>query len=724
MRLVRRALALSLLLVAPSLPAQSAKWAQQAQHVTIIRDQYGIAHVYGKTDADAVFGMIYAQAEDDFNRVETNYINAMGRLAEVEGEKELWRDLRMKLFIDTLDLKALYARTPKEMQALMTAWADGLNYFLSTHPAVKPRLLTKFQPWMALSFSEGSIGGDIESVSLRGIEAFYGKTPAAGRDDDGELSPFGPEPGGSNGMAIAPSNTTTKHAMLMINPHTSFYFRPEIHMASEQGLDAYGAVTWGQFFIYQGFNSRLGWMHTSGGGDVTDEYLETITPSGKGYTYLHGGVQKPVKAKVIVLPYKTPTGMASRTVTAYFTHHGPVIREQDGKWVAVAMMNNPLEAIQQSYGRTKAKNFDEFKQVMNFRTNSSNNTMYADADGNIAYFHGNFVPKRNPRFDWTKPVDGSNPETDWQGLHALDEMIHLKNPASGWIYNSNNWPFSASGASSPREADYPVYMSAQRDNSPRGVHAELVFGTKKDFTLETMIAGAYDSYLPAFEQLVPPLAAAWDALPSADTLRVRLAEPVTVIRTWDRRFGLQSVGMSLGNYYAEEVTRAAMAGARQAGMPVNTYIATRAPGSVVLAAFARAVDRIARDFGTWKTPWGEINRYQRVSGEINAGFDDSKPSIPVPFASANWGSLASFGQSSARTTKRIYGDRGNSFVAGVEFGPRVRAKSVLAGGVNGDPKSPYFFNQADRYAKGEFKDVNFYRDDVEKNATRTYHPGK
>lgn len=727
MRLVRRALVASLVLAAPLLPAQPAKWAQQAQNVTIIRDQYGVAHVYGKTDADAVFGMIYAQAEDDFNRVETNYINAMGRLAEVEGEKELWRDLRMKLFIDTLDLKALYAKTPKEMQALMTAWADGLNYFLATHPAVKPRLITKFQPWMALSFSEGSIGGDIESVALRGIEAFYGRAGAregAKDREDAEVSPFGPEPGGSNGMAIAPSNTTTKHAMLMINPHTSFYFRPEIHMASEQGLDAYGAVTWGQFFIYQGFNSRLGWMHTSGGGDVTDEYLETITPAGKGFTYLHGGVQKPVKAKVIVLPYKTATGMASRTVTAYFTHHGPVIREQDGKWVTVQMMNNPLEAIQQSYGRTKAKNFDEFKQVMNFRTNSSNNTMYADADGNIAYFHGNFVPKRNPKFDWSKPVDGSDPATDWQGLHALDELIHLKNPASGWIYNSNNWPFSASGASSPKEADYPVYMSAQRDNSPRGVHAELVFGTKKDFTLESMIAGAYDSYLPAFEQLVPPLAAAWDALPSGDTLRVRLAEPVTVIRTWDRRFALQSVGMSLGNYYAEEVTRAAMAGARQAGMPVNAYIATRAPGAVVLGAFARAVDRIARDFGTWKTPWGEINRYQRLSGEINAGFDDSKPSVPVPFASANWGSLASFGQSSVRTTKRIYGDRGNSFVAGVEFGPKVRAKSVLAGGVNSDPKSPYFFNQAERYAKGEFKDVNYYRDDVEKNATRTYHPGK
>jgi acyl-homoserine-lactone acylase len=714
-------------LAAPALPAQPATWARQAQNVTIIRDQWGIAHVYGKTDADAVFGMIYAQSEDDFNRVETNYINALGRLAEVEGEKEIWRDLRMKLFIDTLALKAEYTKSPAWLKALMTSWADGLNYFLATHPNVKPRLITRFAPWMALAFSEGSIGGDIESINVRGLEAFYGPRSGGakpGDQNEPEPSPFGVEPGGSNGMAIAPSNTTSGHAMLMINPHTSFYFRPEIHIASQEGLDAYGAVTWGQFFIYQGFNSRLGWMHTSGGGDVIDEYLETVTPKGTGFTYKHGAAQKAVTAKTIVLPYKTATGMAKRTVTAYFTHHGPVIREQNGQWVAVAIMQEPLKAIQQSYLRTKAKNYAEFSTVMELRTNSSNNTVYADADGTIAYFHGNFVPKRNPSYDWTKPVDGSDPATDWQGLHTLGEMIHVKNPASGWVYNSNNWPFSASGASSPKIGDYPVYMSAQRENSPRGVHAERVFGTRKDFTLDGMIAGAYDSYLPAFEQLNPPLFAAYDALPAGDSLKTKLAEQIAVMKAWNNRFALESVAMSLGNFYGEEVTRAAAQGARAAGKPTLEYIANGAPGAVLLAAFARASDRVARDFGTWKTPWGEISRYQRLSGAIDAGFDDSKPSVPVPFASANWGSLAAFGQSSVRTTKRIYGDRGNSFVAGVEFGPRVKAKSVLAGGVNNNPSSPYFFNQAERYAKGEFKDVNFYRDDVEKHAVRTYQPGK
>jgi acyl-homoserine-lactone acylase len=717
---------------APVLSAQPAKWAEQAKRVTIMRDQYGVAHVYGKSDADAVFGMVYAQAEDDFARVETNYINAMGRLAEVEGEKEIWRDLRMKLFIDTLDLKKQYVASPAWLKSLMVSWADGLNYYLHTHPQVKPRLFTRYEPWMALSFSEGSIGGDIESVNLRALEQFYGPrsggaTSPARDDADAngtKPSPFGTEPGGSNGFAVAPQNTANGHALLMINPHTSFYFRPEIHMASEEGLNAYGAVTWGQFFIYQGFNERLGWMHTSGGGDVIDEYLETVSPRGKAFTYAYGTGTRNVIAKTIRLPYRTANGMAEKVVTAYFTHHGPVIREQDGKWVAVKMMNNPLEAIQQSYGRTKARTFDEFKQVMSLRTNSSNNTVYADADGNIAYFHGNFIPKRDTAIDFRRPVDGSDPRTEWKGLHTLDEMILLKNPSNGWLMNTNNWPFTAAAENSPKIGEWPVYMSEQREDNARGVHAVRVLQNRKDFTVDRLIGAAYDSYLPAMEQIVPPVVKAWDALPAADPLKEKLAVQVRTLRHWDYRFGVASVAMTLGNAYGEEITAVSAAAARQAGVPVFEYIATRATPASVLGALAKASDKLTSDFGSWQMPWGDVNRFQRLSGEIGAGFDDSKPSLPVPFASANWGSLAAYGQTGVRTTKKYYGNRGNSFVAAVEFGPKVRAKSVLAGGVNADPASPYFFNQGERYATGQFKDVSFHREDVEKHAVRTYQPGQ
>src|SRR6266540_4285964 len=151
-----------------------AAWEKQAQGITIIRDTWGIPHIYGKTDADAVFGVAYAQAEDDFNRVETNFINSQGRLAEAEGEREIYRDLRMKLFIDPNDMKAQYEKSPEWLKKLMNGWADGLNFYLAKHPQVKPRVITHFEPWMALTFSLGSIGGDIEKVNLTQLEAFYG----------------------------------------------------------------------------------------------------------------------------------------------------------------------------------------------------------------------------------------------------------------------------------------------------------------------------------------------------------------------------------------------------------------------------------------------------------------------------------------------------------------------------------------------------------------------
>jgi acyl-homoserine-lactone acylase len=701
--------------------SERARMQAQARRVTILRDKWGIPHVFGKTDADAVFGMLFAQAEDDFNRVELNYINALGRLAEVEGEKEIWRDLRMKLYIDPAELKATYAASPAWLKKLMDAYADGLNWYLVTHPQVKPKLITRFEPWMALAFSEGSIGGDIETIDLKALQAFYGTepAPAIALADKG----FDPEPRGSNGFAIAPRLTAGGHALLMINPHTSFYFRPEIHMVSGDGLNAYGAVTWGQFFIYQGFNDRIGWMHTSGGGDVIDEYLETVEGRDGGFVYMYGAGERAVRAKTIALPYKTANGMATRTVTAYFTHHGPVIRAQEGKWVAVRMMDDPMHALMQSYGRTKARDYAAFRKVMDLRTNSSNNTVYADADGNIAYFHGNFIPRRDPRFDWTKPVDGSDPATEWKGLHDVGETIMLFNPGSGYISNTNNWPCTGFGASSPDCARYPAYMWSLPQN-PRGVHAERVLHDARDLTLDGLIAKAYDSYLTAFEPLVPAVVKDWDALPASDPLKAKLADRVALLRGWDLRFSTASVPTSLAVYWGQDMVAQASSRAKAQRVPVVDFVQTKLTPQERLDALSRASDKLQADFGSWKTPWGEINRFQRLSGAVDQQYDDSKPSLPVGFTSANWGSLASFGMTAKQTTKRIYGDRGNSFVAAVEFGPRVRAKSILAGGESGDPASPHFADQAAMYSRGEFKDVLYYKEDIEKQLERKYHPGE
>ena len=500
------------------------------------------------------------------------------------------------------------------------------------------------------------------------------------------------------------------HALLLINPHTTFYFRSELQMVSGEGLNAYGASTWGQFFIYQGFSDRHpGWMHTSSSVDAIDEFLETISKKGDKYFYKHGKDELPVTQSEITVPYKTAKGMAERKFTVYRTQHGPVIRSQGDKWVSISLMNTPVMALTQSYNRTKAKNLAEFKQVMELHANSSNNTIYADDKGNIAYFHANYIPRRDPKFDWTKPVDGSDPATDYKGLLAVDESPNLIDPKSGWLYNSNNWPWSNAGPSSLKQSDFPKYVDSGYE-SARGLHAIKVLENKRDFTLESFRAAAYDSYLTWFDKRLKVLIRAWDLMPESDPLKAKTAEQIKVLRSWDQRWSVDSVATSLAVFWGLEVIRK-MPGeynrpSELSDADIDAH--ARAGGREIIGMLAAASDKIAADFGKWQTPWGEINRFQRLTDDIVHPFTDNGPSIPVGFTSAVWGSLASFGARSFNGSKRIYGTSGNSFVAVVEFGPKVTARAVTAGGESGNPKSKHFNDEAERYATGNLREVYFY----------------
>lgn len=704
-------------------PAQAApapdlaRWLMQAAQVRITRDDWGIAHVEGRTDANAVFGMIYAQAEDDFNRIETNYLTNLGRLAEAEGESAIWQDLRQRLFIDPEVLQnGLYPSSPTWLRTLMEAWADGLNYYLYTHPEVHPLVITRFEPWMALSFTEGSIGGDITRASLTQLQAFYGDQAVATADAD--PGPVLAEPTGSNGIAIARSHTQDGNALLLINPHTTFYFRSELQMTSEEGLNAYGAATWGQFFVYQGFNENVGWMHTSTGADNVDEFAETIVTGADGsLSYRYGDELRPVTSKTFTLSYRTADGgQAQRSFTTFATHHGPIVAEAGGKWIAFALMNKPVEALQQSYLRTKTRNYTEYIDVAEFKANSSNNTIFADTKGDIAFLMPQFMPVRDNRFDYTQPVDGSNPATDWQGLYNLKDMPQAVNPQNGWVFNSNNWPWTCAGPDSPKAADYPRYFD-QAGETERGPHAVELLTARKVFTPQTLRDAAFDTYIPAFAPdagngepvsgLVPQLVGAWDRLPEGDRQKVELADPIGLLRGWDYRWAADSTATSLAIFYA--------AGARDTD-------------EQRLASLETAVQRLTQDFGGWQVPWGEINRFQRNDDAIVQTFDDAKPSFPVPFVSATWGSLASFAASprpvpAGGTTKRFYGTSGNTFVAVVEFGPRLRAMAVREGGESGDPTSPHFLDQVERYANGNLRPVYFYPSDLKGHVERSYKPG-
>ncbi len=699
------------------------RWQKQAKNVTIIRDNYGVPHIYGKTDADAVFGLLYAQCEDDFKRVEMNYIEKLGRLSEVNGEKDLYNDLLIRLVIDTADAIKDFAKAPGWLKKILNGYADGINYYLYKNPKVKPVLLKRFHPWYPLLWTDGSIGAiSTGGMTIKELKDFY-----SGEEKVGDASITYKEEllTGSNGFAFSPKITESGNAILYINPHVTFYFRPEVHMVSEEGLNTYGAVTWGQPFIYQGFNAHCGWMHTSSDADISDAYIEKLSKKNNQWFYEYAGKEKLVLQKLINLKYKTGTGIETKIFNTLFTQHGPIMAKRNGQHLSLRHNNRDMKGFMQSWLRTKANSFAAFKKTMDMGANPSNNTVYADGEGNIAYWHGNFLPKRDPKYDWSKPVDGTISATEWKGYHPVNETVHIYNPENGWLQNCNSTPFTAAGEFSPKKKDYANYLAPDGENF-RGINAVRVLNEEKKYNLDKVIKTGYDTRLTAFEILVPALINMYETkIVLIDTIYPHLKEVIAVLKSWDYRSGENSVATTLAIEWGEDLLPFINKINHTNDQVEKTkYFAANATINELVYPMLATIKELQNKFGTWQMPWGEVNRFQRIGNDVENRFDDSQPSFPVGYASAVWGMLPSYSSKTFPGTKKRYGYNGNSFIAAVEFGKRIKAKSLLAGGQSGDVNSKHFFDQGLMYSKGQFKDVLFYKEDVMKFAERTYHPGE
>ena len=706
----------------PFLKSEITRWEKQSKNITIIRDNYGIPHVYGKTDADAVFGLLYAQCEDDFKRVEMNYIEKLGRLSEVNGEKDLYNDLLIRLVIDSADAIKDFAKAPAWLKKILNGYADGINYYLYKNPKVKPVLLGRFQPWYPLLWTDGSIG----AISTGGISVAELKNFYSGTDEAIVKVEYEEEKStGSNGFAISPKITENGNAILYINPHVTFYFRPEVHMASEEGLNVYGAVTWGQPFIYQGFNEHCGWMHTSSEADISDAYIEKLTKKNKDWFYEYEGKLNPVKKKSISIKYKTASGFEIKVFNTLFTHHGPLIAKRNGQYLSLRHNNRDTKGFMQSWLRTKANSFAAFKKTMDMGANPSNNTVYADGEGNIAYWHGNFLPRRDAKYNWSKPVDGTTSATEWKGYHTVNESVHLYNPENGWLQNCNSTPFTVAGKNSPKKADYATYFAPDGENF-RGINAVRVLDEEKKYNIDKVIKAGYDTRLAAFEVLVPALINMYETkVVLIDTIYGYLEEVIAVLKKWDYRCGENSVATTVAIVWGEKLLPLINKINHTNDQVEKTkYFAANATINELVDPILATIKELQNKFGKWQMPWGEINRFQRISNDIENKFDDARPSFPVGFVSSTWGMLPSYSSRTYPGKKKRYGFNGNSFICAVEFGKRIKARSLLAGGQSGDVNSNHFFDQGLMYSKGQFKDVLFYKEDVMKHVERKYHPGE
>ncbi|MGZ5134203.1 MAG: penicillin acylase family protein [Flavitalea sp.] len=696
----------------------------RATNITIIRDNWGIPHVYGKTDADAVFGLMYAQCEESFERVERSYIQRLGRLAEIEGEAYIYEDLETRLIYDTAEAIMDYKNSDPWLKDLLLAFADGINYYLANNPMVKPKLLDRFEPWYPLMFTDGGLTAtQTGGATTSDLKALYGLTDISTSKHDGTRN-ANANLNGSNAFAIGPKRTSSGNAMLYINPHVNFYFRTEAHMVSEEGLNAYGAVTWGQFFVFQGFNENCGWMHTSSLADAADLYEESIVRAGNTFFYKYDDSLRKLTTRSHI--FKIKGKEKPLTITAFYTHHGPVIGIRNGKWLSLREENRTVNGLVQSWQRTKSRNYEEFKKIIQLRGNNSCNTMYADRDGTIAYWHGNFIPQRNNGFDYSQPLDGRTKTTEWKGIHSIDQLIHLENPSTGWLQNCNSSPFLATTSTGLVMKNYPSYMAPDGENF-RSKRAAQLLSQEDSITLDKLIAIGYDRYLAAFDSMLPPLFESYNNLKPSDSLYSILKEPIDLLKNWDRCSSTSSIATTLAVEWAYKVIN------------LNYYLISVEDGRnqvALFSAFARQTSipkrlellrevttELEEIYGTWKMAWGNIVRFQRTSGDIIPKFDDERISTPVGFASSLFGCLPAY-EAIWNGSGKSYGVAGNSFVAAVEFGKKVRAKSIVTAGQSFKPASLHFKDQLQLFLNGKLKDVHFYKEDVMRNKSSSYHPGE
>jgi acyl-homoserine lactone acylase PvdQ len=677
-----------------------------AREVTIYRDVYGVPHVFGQTDASTVFGFAYAQAEDNFWRIEENYIAAIGRSSEIYGEATLNNDrLNHALEIPRL-AREEYARLDAHTRGICDAFAAGLNYYSQRHPETKLRLLAKFEPWHPLAFIrynyyQNGFAYD-PAIDFRNIQTAEIERGIRANQ-------------GSNGWVVGPSKSASGHAMLFINPHLSFFGSGQVyegHVHSDEGWNFTGYTRFGFPFPYVGHNENGGWVSTDNAADLTDVYIETFDDPKRPLAYRYGKDYRLAKEHAEEIRVKTATGMETRRFTMRRTHHGPIIGAREGKPLAIKMSKFESDGwLREWYLMTKSKSLEELKRAMLPLNMLFGNVMYADRQGNTFYLYNGAVPRRNPRFDWKKPVDGSDPATEWQGYHTIDELPQMTNPKTGWLQNCNTTPFLLTSEGNPDPKNFPAYMVQEGDNL-RGEISRRILSQNKKFTFDEWQKAASDTTVMAAEKYLPSMLAALkkhlDESGKADDKETQnLRAAYEELARWNHRSTIESVPTTLLFFWGGKIEE-------------NKLTEAKAQA----AALGDVLKTLERDFGTWRVAWGEINRLQRVDESKEESFQDNRPSIPIPGVSGGSGSVFTFYSQPVKGQKRRYGAAGGTYVSVVEFAPKVRGLSVHVFGASGQPENRHYMDQSPLYARGEFKPAWLALEDIKANLERAYRPGE
>lgn len=691
-----------------------------AAQVTIYRDDYGTPHIDGKSDESTLFGYAYAQAEDNFWQLEDNYILGQGRYSEVHGPSGLNSDLLNRAFEIVPNAKRSYRQLDAESRRLFDAFAAGLNYYLDTHPHVKPRLITRFEPWHVMAFGRQAM-----------LELGYRYTRLN--------SSFLPRlhraiwtASGSNAWAIGPKRTRNGSTMLMASPHLPWFgFSTiyEAHLRSGDGWDFSGAGFFGNPNITFGHNQHLGWTLTTNEPDIADVWIETFDHATDPLAYRYGDGYRTATEWKATIRVKSDGGVSDREYTLRKTHHGPIVRHEGGhKYLAAQIAGiNEVVMLPQCMQMVRAQNYTQFHTAVAMQQFPMMNLVYADREGNIAYLYNGLVPRRDDQFRWSEPVDGADPRTEWQGMHPLADLPQVLNPADGFVQNCNSSPFTTCDTANPDRAGFPRYMCEDADDDKRRARmSRQLLRSMNGIEMEGVIEAAFDTTMYWAQQALPEFQRQLGQLQQDDPHLAAAIEPyLSHLLKWDCRITSDSTQATLCAAWYEELFGL--------GYPAETLLPQFVDSPRrQLEALKHAADKLAATYGNWRVRWADVYRVQRHSHMVDLlplPFDDNLHSLPSLAGPGPMGTVFTQYYSPTvripfvRSLNKRYGVIGTAYMAVYEFGDEVRGASALSFGISGDPESPHFLDQAQLMSEKRLKPELLDWEKIKHSCRHTYQPG-